>query len=138
MRSLKIFLMITVLLATIYGIALIIYPAELLAVYGIELSNGGELISRIVGVYLLGYAFINWNLRNSTDKKLINSIIIADLFTDAAATIISVYGVYMGIMNAMGWEMVVINLALTLGFTYFLIETPWDDVDRIESLVETI
>lgn len=124
MQRLRILLGISVLMATSYGIALILWPQPLLALYGVQLTPGGVLLAQMLGAYLFGYAMINWHARAATDGRLLYGILAADWIADFGALLAAVYGLYTHTLNAMGWEIVLINGLFVLAFSYFLVYPP--------------
>lgn len=124
MERFRILLMISVVMATSYGIGLVVWPKSLMLLYGIQLEPGGILLAQMLGAYLFGYATISWHARHAKDARLLYGIIIADFIADAGALLAALYGMYTHTLNAMGWEIVVINGLFSLAFGYFLFNPP--------------
>src|SRR5437764_6081525 len=89
--------------ASVFGLAFFLAPAQALAPYGVEMAGAGLLVSRLFGAALIGYGLITWRLRGATDAGVLRSLEIALAVSNALGTIVSAYGVLSGQVNALGW-----------------------------------
>src|SRR2546426_11752453 len=53
-----------------FGLALLLFPASMLAISGLMLPDGGIAIARGAGATLTGLGFIDWLLRGATGEVL--------------------------------------------------------------------
>lgn len=106
-------------LALVTGIACVVMPAKLLAVYEVSLSPMGLVIYQFWGVALIGLGILTWSSRKISDVALQKRFAMALLITNGLSCVMAVRGQFAG-ANASGWSTVVLFLLLTLGFGVFL------------------
>lgn len=107
-----------------FGILLVVVPGPLLSLYGITLGAGGIFMAREYGASLLGNLMLTWFARNAAES-IARRAIILDLFVyNAVGFVVALLSQLRGLMNPLGWSIVVIYLFFTLGFGYFLIVKP--------------
>jgi hypothetical protein len=58
------FLMIATVVAAVFGLAFLVAPAQLVALYGVKLTPATEVIGRIAGSTILAFAIVFWAARN--------------------------------------------------------------------------
>lgn len=110
-------LVFAALVSLVYGLALLFAPAVLLAWYGLSQGAAEVLMSRFFGAALIGLGLVSWLGRGegAAGKIIVPSFLIGAL----AGLVVAVYGVINGVMNTLGWSVVIIYLLLVLGFAYF-------------------
>jgi hypothetical protein len=118
--SLRTWLIICTVVYAIFGIGLLVAPIPFLAIYGLELNPGGELISRILGSALTAYAVIYATLRDF-DSGAARAVLLGSVIYNVVDVIVATGGVLAGTANALGWAVVVLHVFLTAGFGYFLL-----------------
>jgi hypothetical protein len=64
--------------AAIFGLLLVGAPAQMLGGFGLQVQSDGIVLSRDVGILLLGLAILNWLGRNATGEAL-RAILVANL-----------------------------------------------------------
>lgn len=121
--NLRIFLIISAVLALGYGIGLILMPAFMDSMYGFGTSPSELLLSRFFGVELLVLGVISWQERDYTLENA-SPLILGSLIGDAIAAIFAILGTLNGVMNSMGWLVFALYFFLTLGFAYFQFMKP--------------
>lgn len=118
--SVKTFLTILAILALLYGVGDLLVPAKMGAIYGFEASRSSELLARFLGVSLLAWGLVAWFARDFHDDAAQHSILVVAGVVGAIGVIVSAMGVMSGVMNAMGWVIVLVYLFATVGSFYFL------------------
>jgi hypothetical protein len=122
--KLKNLLIINAIIALIYGLGELLFPATMSAIYGVAYSPGVGLLSQYFGLTLIFMSLITWFARNITDSEAQRAIILALLISHTIGIIVSMMGTVSGLMSAVGWSAVVIYLLLALGYVYFLVVKP--------------
>jgi hypothetical protein len=112
-------MMVTTVVAGIFGIAFVLASGPLMSMYGATLNPAGTLIAQLFGAALIGYAVVNWFARNAKGDEALRAIVLANFVADTIGFIVSLLGQLSGAVNALGWSTVVIYLLLALGFAYF-------------------
>ena len=64
--------------AAIFGLLLLALPAQMLAGFGLDTPNAALVVSRDVGVTLLGLAVINWLARDATGA-VVDALLLGNL-----------------------------------------------------------
>jgi uncharacterized membrane protein len=117
--GLKILLVITAIVAFVFGIAFIFVPSQVYSQYGIESNLNLNYMGQIFGAALVGLAIIAWLVRNTTDPVARRAVVVAFFLSEAVGFIVSLIAQIRGAMNALGWSVVAIYLLLALGFASF-------------------
>ena len=104
-----------------FGILMLAIPALLLSIFGAALGDAGMFTAREYGAALLGNTCLCWIGKNLTDPSTTKAIIVALFVYDLVGVIVTLFTVVYGILNPLGWFVVVIYLYFTIGFGYFLI-----------------
>jgi len=108
-------MVITAIVAFIFGLGLIVAPVASIGLYGNKLDLVGEFMTRYFGAALLGYAFLAYLNRNSASKGVQVGLFVAMVL----GLVVAIYNALAGTANALVWLNVVIYLLLALGFGYF-------------------
>jgi RsiW-degrading membrane proteinase PrsW (M82 family) len=76
-------------------------------------------MGQLFGAALIGFAFLSWYARNSSDCDALKAIILAFFIGDIIGFIIALIGQIGNVVNDLGWSTVIIYFLLALGFAYF-------------------
>ena len=117
--KLNMFLIIATIVAAVFGLAFLIVPAELVALYGPRLNAPAIVVGRIAGSTILAFAIVYWGARNGKGAEALKAVLVAACISNGLDALIMAHATWTGIVNAMGWSAVVINGLLALGFAYF-------------------
>ena len=118
--NLKMFLMIAAAIAAFYGIAFLLIPNFVMTFYSITTSAPAILMSRFFGVALLSLGLVTWFLTVTSDWTALRGLLLGSSIGNATGVLVSAWGTVTGIMNAMGWSVVLIYLVLFAGCVYYL------------------
>src|SRR3954463_5891511 len=113
------FMMIATVVAAVFGLAFLIAPAQLVALYGVKLTPQIEVIGRIAGSVILGFAIVFWGAREGNAVETMKAAMTAGLVANALDGLILLHATVTGLLNGLGWLQVLINGALAAGFWYF-------------------
>lgn len=117
-------MIVSAVVAVIFGIAFVLAAGSLMTLYGATLNPAGNLIAQLFGAALIGFAVVNWFARNAKEGEALQAIVLANLVSDTIGFILALLGQLAGVVNALGWSTVVIYLLLALGFAYFQFMKP--------------
>jgi hypothetical protein len=117
-------LIVAAVIAAVFGVAFVVAPGPLAAIYGITLDRAGMLVGQLFGAVLIGFAVLNWFARDVTDPNARQAVVLANLTGDAVGFVVILIGQLGGIANALGWSNVAIYLLLALGFAYIQFMQP--------------
>ena len=113
------FLIFTAVVAIIYGLGLVLVPAMVNEMHGLASSPATSVMSRYFGVALLGIAVMAWLAREAADSDALSAFLQGACVMNVIGLIVSLHAVFTGLMNAVGWLPVIIQLLLAIGFGYF-------------------
>src|SRR6201747_2124373 len=117
--KLKHFLVLAMVVAAVFGLAFLIAPSQLVALYGVTLTPSTEVIGRIAGSVILGFAIVFWAARNENAAETFKAVLVAGLIANALDCLIRLDGAVTCLITGLGWLQVLINGALAAGFGYF-------------------
>ena len=113
------FLLLATVVAAAFGLAFLIAPAQLVALYGVKLTPATEVLGRIAGSTILAFAIVYWGARNGKGAEALKAVVVAGFLTNGLDCLIMLHATYTGLLNAYGWAQAAINGVLALGFAYF-------------------
>jgi hypothetical protein len=86
--SARVILIVGAAAALLFGLGLTLLPDQMLAGFGLETPTAARVLSRDVGVTLLGLAVLNWLARNLHGDAL-RVILAANLFVQIAELVVN-------------------------------------------------
>jgi hypothetical protein len=122
--NLKTLLLVNTVLAAAFGVALVIVPGQVTAIYGITADAGMRYMSQLYGSCLVGIAVVCWFARNLAESEARTAIFRSLFVTNGLAFVVAIMAQLKGVTNAVGWSAVAIFLGLGLGWAYFLRAKP--------------
>src|SRR4051812_9716504 len=106
------FLMLATIVAAGFGLAFFFAPSALGAVYGVTLTPATEVIGRIAGSVISGFAIVFWGARNGSVAETFKAVMTAGLIANGLDALILLHAAATGLVNGLGWLQVLINGAL--------------------------
>ena len=107
------------ILTAVFGIGFILVPEQILSLYGVNPNPALILIGHLFGAVLISLALLAWLTRKFNDTEARRAIILALLIGEAIGLILSFIGQINGILNNLGWFIVLVYFFMTLGLAYF-------------------
>jgi hypothetical protein len=122
--SFKNLMIIKALVCLVFGILLLAIPDRLLSIFGATLGDGGMFTAREYGAALFGNLILCWFAKSAGESEARRAIILALFVYDLIAFVMTAITVISGVLNPLGWSIVIFYLFFTLGFGYFLVKPP--------------
>ena len=122
--KLSTFLVITAVIAAVFGSCFVVVPSQLMSFYGPEVTPQLVYVGRLFGAALLTFAVLTWTARNAPDSEARRAILLAMFAGEGVGFIVALIGQLGGVVNALGWTTVAIYLLLAIGFGYFCFVQP--------------
>ncbi len=97
--------------AFIFGLALTVVPAMMLAGFGLAVPDAAVVLSRDVGVTLIGLGVINWMARNATGEAL-RAILVGNVVVQALELVVNAGEIAVGVLPVQAAGGLVIHLVL--------------------------
>jgi hypothetical protein len=113
------FMMLATIVAAVFGLAFLVAPSQLVALYGVKLDPASEVIGRIAGSVILGFAIVFWGARDGNAAETFKAVMMAGLIANGLDALILLHATATGLLNGLGWLQVLINGVLAAGFWYF-------------------
>jgi len=113
------FMMLATIVAAVFGLAFLLAPSALVGLYGVKLTPQTEVIGRIAGSVILGFAIVFWGAREGNAADALKAVMIGGLIANALDALILLHATATGLLNGLGWLQVLINGGLAAGFWYF-------------------
>ena len=104
-------LMIGAVAAFIFGLALTVFPTTILAGFGLAVPDAAVVLSRDVGVTLIGLGVINWMARNVTGEAL-RAILVGNVVVQALELVVNAGEIAVGALPVQAAGGLVIHLVL--------------------------
>ena len=104
----------------VFGIPMLLIPRLLMSLYGVTLAAGGILMARLNGASLLGNLMLTWFGRKVTASDARRVIALHLTLYYSIGLVVALLATLSGVMNVLGWSIVLIYLVIALGFGSFL------------------
>ncbi|OGN90014.1 MAG: hypothetical protein A2Y88_06570, partial [Chloroflexi bacterium RBG_13_48_10] len=101
--KLNTFMVISAIVAFIFGIGFIVAPVTSLNFYGVTVNITGEFLGRYFGASLIGVAFLAWLTRNAPPSETRMGVLKALFVTMLLGFLVALYDTFAGAGNALVW-----------------------------------
>mgnify|MGYP001572507112 CR=1 FL=1 len=108
--------------ALLFGLGFLIFPAQVLSVYGLTTDTAGLLVGRFFGAALLGYAVLSWLFRDVGDPEARRAIVLTQFIQFGAGLVVAFVG--WTATPKFNWLNVLIYGAFAAAYGYFQFSTP--------------
>ena len=115
-------LVIKAAVCLVFGVLLLLAPAALLRLLGASLDVAGMFTAREYGAALIGTLLLTWFARDVKARDAKGAILLDLLVYDAIGVVITLRVVVSGVLNALGWAIVVVYLFFAAGAAYLLLD----------------
>ncbi len=112
------FLLIKGVITLVFGVLFLVFPAGTMSLFGVTLEQVGIFMTRYFGIAMIGLGLICLVEKNKA-YHAIEGILLSLFITDAIGFIVALQAQLTGLLNALGWFVVLIWLLLALGLGYF-------------------
>lgn len=108
-------LSIGAVVAVAFGLALALAPSQMLAGFGLGTPAEGQILSRDVGVTLIGLGIINWMARGATGTAL-RGLLWGNIFIQVAEFAVNGWEIAAGILPSAAAGGLVVHLVMAIVF----------------------
>jgi len=106
----------------VFGIILLLVPGSLLSLMGTVIGAGGTFTGREYGAALIGTLLLTWFAKDTRASDARGAILLDLLVYDAIGFLVTLLAVLSGVLNGLGWGIVVVYLFFAVGSGYVLIQ----------------
>lgn len=110
--------------ASIFGIAFVLAPAQIMAPYGATFPPQGLAIAQLLGAALVGVGVLTWRARLLTEADAKRAVVPGLLIADAISFIVMLIAQLNGPGTVFGWMTIALYLMLAAGYGYFQFKRP--------------
>jgi hypothetical protein len=122
-------LVIKAVVCLVFGAIFLIAPGALIRMLGATVCAAGLFTAREYGAAMIGTLLLTWFARRVTAHDAKGAILLDLLVYDAIGVVISLVAVLAGVLNVLGWGVVVVYLFFAAGSAYVLVrEKPFRTV----------
>ncbi len=115
-------LIIKAVVCLVFGVILLLAPAWLLGLMGASTTAAGLFTAREYGAAMIGTLLLTWYAKNVQARDARGAILLDLLVYDGIGVVISLAVVLGGVLNVLGWGIVVIYVFFTAGSSYVLLQ----------------
>jgi hypothetical protein len=126
-------LIIKAVVCLVFGVFLLFGPAALLGLLGAELNDAGTFTAHEYGAALIGILLLTWFAKDVKAADARGAILLDLFIYDFIGVVITFLVVVSGVLNVLGWAIVVVYLFFTVGSGYLLLkEKPFQGIHTSE------
>ena len=115
-------LIIKAVVCLVFGVTLLLAPGLLLRLLGAVLNDGGTFTAREYGAALIGTLLLTWFAKDVKAVDARGAILLDLLVYDAIGVVVTFLVVLSGVLNTLGWAIVVVYLFFAVGSAYLLLK----------------
>lgn len=118
---LRTLLIIGMIIAFLFGLALLLGPAIIVKFFGLPGTPAEALLGQLIGAGLIGVGIVSWFARDLADSAALQGTVLGLFITAAIAFIVSLLAV-LGktvVRGGNAWVAVILFLVFAVGFAYF-------------------
>jgi len=113
--------LVYLIVEAIFGIGFLFVPGLLMDPMGLTLDETSTTFARMVGSLIISIPVLLFFARKSASSEFKRGVVYCIFTYLLASTIILLITQIKGLMNAMGWSVVILHLVFLLWFGYYLI-----------------
>ena len=115
-------LVIKAVVCLFFGVFLLVAPGSLFGLLGAALNAGGMFTAREYGAALIGTLLLTWFAKDVKASDARGAILLDLLVYEAIGAVVTLLVVLSGVLNALGWGIVVVYLFFAVGSGYLLLQ----------------
>jgi hypothetical protein len=121
--------LVYLIVEVIFGIGFLFVPGLMMNPMGVTLDETSTTFARLFGSLIISIPVLLFFARKSASSEFKRGVVYCIFIYLLASTIILLITQIKGLMNAMGWSIVILHLVFMLWFGYYLINQVKRDSD---------
>src|SRR4030043_1171745 len=122
--NLKTLMILKAIVCLSLGGLLLLAPSFGFSLFGATVTDDGTFPAREYGAALIGTLLLTWFARNAGESQARRAIILDLFIYDAIGVVITIIATLSGVLNWLGWAVVVLYLFFAVGYGYFWFQKP--------------
>ena len=114
--------LVYLIVEAIFGIGFLFVPGLMMDPMGVTLDETSTTFARMFGSLIISIPVLLFFARKSSSSEFKRGVVYCIFIYLLASTIILLITQLKGLMNAMGWSIVILHLVFMLWFGYYLIK----------------
>mgnify|MGYP000880244566 CR=1 FL=1 len=114
-------LLVYLIVEAIYGVGFLFVPTLMMDPMGVTLDETSTTFARLFGSLLISIPVLLFFARKSASSEFKRGVVCSVFIYLLASTIILLITQVKGLMNSMGWSIVILHLVFMIWFGYYLI-----------------
>jgi hypothetical protein len=114
--------LVYLIIEAIFGIGFLFVPVLVMGPMGVTLDETSTILARMFGSLLISIPVLVFFARKSSSTEFKRGVIYCIFIYLLASTIVLLISQIKGVMNAMGWSIVILHLVFLLWSGYYLIK----------------
>jgi len=115
-------MIIKAVVCLVLGVPIVLSPGLIYSLFGTTLGPGGSMAAQEYGASLLGALMITWFGRSVQPSETRRAIALGYCVYDAIGAVVILLATLSGVVNVLGWSIVLLYLFFTVGFGYFVVK----------------
>ena len=111
--------LIYMIVEAIFGIGFLFAPDQLMGPMGVTLDETATTFARLLGTLILSIPVLLFFARKSTSSEFKTGVVYSVLVYLFLSTILLLITQLNGLMNTMGWGIVILHLTFLIWFAYY-------------------
>ena len=113
-------LVLGMVLAFLFALALLLGPAIILKFFGLTGNPTEALLGQLIGAGLIGFGIVSWFAKDYVDAHVLQGSVLALFITSAVAFVVSVLAILAKVTKGgNAWIPAILFLLFAVGFAYF-------------------
>jgi len=117
----KTLFLVYLIVEAIFGIGFLIAPDLLMGPMGVTLDEAATTFARLLGTLILSIPVLLFFARKSSSSEFKRGVVYSIFIYLLLSTILLLITQLNGLMNAMGWGIVILHMTFMIWFGYYLI-----------------
>lgn len=117
----KTLFLVYMIVEAIFGIGFLFAPDLLMGPMGVTLDETSTTFARLLGTLILSIPVLLFFARKSSSSEFKRGVVYSVFIYLLLSTVLLLITQLNGLMNAMGWSIVILHMAFMIWFGYYLI-----------------